>query len=93
VPPAPEALTRKRPPRPSHSLGRPALVQDSVWEFGYWFEYWTEEGALLEGAERFLVLLSGLPRDSIDADSVEPDLIPFELDDVAMREAMAEMAG
>jgi hypothetical protein len=47
----------------------------------------------LEGAERFLVALSGLPRDSIDADSVEPDLIPFELDDVAMREAMAEMAG
>lgn len=56
------------------------------------FGYWTEERALVQGAERFLVKVmrssEGLDP---DADSFAPDLAPVEFDDVAMAEALAEM--
>lgn len=57
------------------------------------FGYWTEEPALVEGAERFLVKLmrssEGL---NPDADSFEPELALVDYDDAAMAEAWAEMA-
>lgn len=56
------------------------------------FGYWTEEPALVQGAERFLVKLmrssEGLDP---DADSFDPELAPVEYDDVAMAEAWAEL--
>lgn len=56
------------------------------------FGFWTEELALVQGAERFLVRLmcssEGLDP---DADSFDPDLAPVEYDDAAMAEAWAEM--
>ena len=56
------------------------------------FGYWTEDSALLEGAERFLVKLmrSSEPLDPA-ADHFEPELVPVEYDDEAMAEAMAEV--
>lgn len=56
------------------------------------FGYWTEDRALVQGAERFLVKVmrssEGLDP---DADTFEPDLAAVEFDDVAMAEALAEM--
>ncbi len=56
------------------------------------FGYWTEEPALVQGAERFLIKLmrssEGL---NPDTDSFDPELAPMEYDDVAMTEAWAEM--
>ena len=56
------------------------------------FGYWTEDRALVQGAERFLVkaMRSSEGLDP-DADSFEPDIAPVEFDDVAMAEALAEM--
>jgi hypothetical protein len=56
------------------------------------FGCWTEDRALVQGAERFLVKVvqssEGLDP---DADSFEPDLAPVEFDGEAMAEALAEM--
>lgn len=56
------------------------------------FGYWTEDPALVRGAERFLVRLmrssEGLDP---EADTFEPDLAPVEFDDAAMAEAWAEL--
>jgi len=54
--------------------------------------YWTEDQALLEGAERFLVKLMRYS-EGVDpaADSFEPDLASVEFDDAAMAEALAEV--
>jgi hypothetical protein len=53
--------------------------------------YWTEEPALLRGAERFLATAMGLSEGvDPDADSWEPDLAPVEFDDEAMAQALAE---
>ncbi len=56
------------------------------------FGYWTEEPALVQGAERFLTKLMG-SSEGLDAvsDSFDPDLAPVEFDDVAMPEAGAGM--
>lgn len=55
------------------------------------FGYWTTEHALLEGAERFLLrLIAASEGIDPDADVVTPDLAPYEFDDEAMREALAE---
>jgi hypothetical protein len=55
------------------------------------FGCWTEDPALLEGAERFLVKLLGASEDvDPDADSFDPDLVPVEFDDVAMADAMRD---
>lgn len=55
------------------------------------FGYWTEDSALVQGAESFLVKLmrasEGL---NPEADSFDPDLVPVEYDDAAMAEALAE---
>ncbi len=55
------------------------------------FGYWTEDSALLDGAERFLLKLvrasEGLDP---DADVVDPDLLPVDFDDEAMIEAMQD---
>lgn len=56
------------------------------------FGYWTEDAALVQGAERFLVrLMRSSEALDPDADSVVPDLALIEFDDAAMSEAMAEM--
>lgn len=56
------------------------------------FGYWTEQSALMAGAERFLVKLmrasEGLDP---EADSFDPDLVPIQFDEMAMAEAWAEM--
>lgn len=56
------------------------------------FGYWTEEPALVQGAERFLTKLMG-SSEGLDAesDSFDPELAPVEFDDVAMAEASAGM--
>jgi hypothetical protein len=55
------------------------------------FGYWTEEPALLEGAERFLVKLMGSSEDvDPDADFSDPTLAPVEFDDDAFAEYLAE---
>ena len=57
------------------------------------FGYWTEDSALVEGVERFLVKLIGASEDlDPEADSPDPDLAPVEFDDEAMAEAAAEMS-
>lgn len=55
------------------------------------FGYWTEDKALMEGAERFLVRLAA-ESEGLDpeADLIDPDLVPYEFDDEAMFEAMDE---
>jgi len=56
------------------------------------FGFWTEDAALVQGAERFLVrLMRSSEALDPDADSVVPDLAPVEFDDEAMSDAMAEM--
>jgi hypothetical protein len=56
------------------------------------FGFWTEDSALVERAEQFLVTAmrfsEGLDPDS---DLFEPDLAPVEYDDEAFREIIAEM--
>jgi hypothetical protein len=56
------------------------------------FGYWTEDRALVEGAQRFLLKLI-LSSESLnpDADSFDPELALVEFDDVAMAEALSEM--
>jgi|GEM_PF-3140959 len=52
------------------------------------FGYWTEDPALVRGAERFLVkLMRSSEALEPDADAFEPELAPVEYDDVAMVEA------
>jgi hypothetical protein len=56
------------------------------------FGYWTEDRALVEGSERFLVkLMRSSEALDPDADSFEPELAPVKFDEDAMAEAMAEM--
>jgi hypothetical protein len=56
------------------------------------FGYWTEDRALVHGAERFLVTLmrssEGLDP---EADAFDPDLAPIDFDDAAMAGAWAEV--
>jgi hypothetical protein len=55
------------------------------------FGYWTEDAALVEGAERFLLKAIALSEDlDAEADHLEPDLAPVEFDEVAIAEALAE---
>jgi hypothetical protein len=55
------------------------------------FGYWTEDKALLEGAERFLLkLISASEGLDPDVDVINPDLVPVEFDGAAMSEAMEE---
>ena len=56
------------------------------------FGYWTEDHALVEGAERFLVkLMRSSEALDPEADVFEPDLAPVAFDDVAMAEAWVEV--
>lgn len=56
------------------------------------FGYWTEDPALLDGAERFLVkLMRSSEALDPDSDSFDPELAPVEYDNAAMYEAMVEM--
>lgn len=55
------------------------------------FGYWTEDPALLRGAERFLVTAMRHSEEvDPESDSPDPDLAPVEFDDEAMAEALAE---
>jgi hypothetical protein len=54
------------------------------------FGYWTEDPALIEDTERFLLkLIRSSESLDPDADSLDPDLAPVEFDDVAMAEALS----
>jgi hypothetical protein len=55
------------------------------------FGFWTEEQSLPDGAERFLVLMMG-SSEGVDpeSDAFRPDLEPYEFDDEAMAEAVAD---
>ncbi len=56
------------------------------------FGYWTEDRALVQGAERFLVrLMRSSEALDPEADAFDPDLAPVDFDDVAMAEAWAEL--
>jgi hypothetical protein len=56
------------------------------------FGDWTEDAALVEGAERFLLKAIEFSEDlDAEADHLEPDLAPVEFDDVAIAEVVAEM--
>lgn len=56
------------------------------------FGYWTEDPALLEGAERFLLrLIAASEAIDAEADNLDPELVSVEYDDEAMAEALAEM--
>jgi hypothetical protein len=56
------------------------------------FGHWTEDRALVQGAERFLVkLMRSSEALDPDSDSFDPELAPVEFDDEAMAEAAAEM--
>ncbi|MBV9011112.1 MAG: hypothetical protein JO272_03510 [Pseudonocardiales bacterium] len=55
------------------------------------FGYWTEDPALVQGAERFLVkLMRSSEALDPDSDSFDPELAPVEYDDEAMFEALAD---
>ena len=55
------------------------------------FGLWTEDTQLVDGATRFLErLISASEGLDPESDNPEPDLAPFEFDDVAMAEAAAE---
>jgi hypothetical protein len=56
------------------------------------FGYWTEDPALVDGSERFLVKLVR-SSEALDpaADPFEPDLAPIEFDEMAMAEAWADL--
>lgn len=57
------------------------------------FGYWTEDKALLDAAEHFLVQLLGASEDlNATDDKLNPDLASVEYDDVAMAEALADMS-
>jgi hypothetical protein len=53
--------------------------------------HWTEDPALVDGAERFLVKLMG-SSEALDpeSDHFNPELVPVEYDDAAMWEASEE---
>lgn len=53
--------------------------------------FWTDEPSLVEGYERFLLKLVGASEGLDGEDEPNPQLLPVEYDDEAMREAMAEM--
>jgi hypothetical protein len=55
------------------------------------FGYWTEEPALLEGAQRFLLQLVQMsePLDT-ESDSLQPEFVPVKLDDEAFADLAAE---
>lgn len=55
------------------------------------FGYWTEEPALLEGMERFLLRLVAASEGLAGAAEPTPQFLPVDYDDEAMREAMAEI--
>jgi hypothetical protein len=56
------------------------------------FGFWTEDGALVERAEQFLVTAMRFSEGlDPEADWFEPDLAPVEYDDEAFREVLAEM--
>jgi len=56
------------------------------------FGYWTEDRALVEGAERFLVkVIRSSESLDPDADSFDPELVPVQFDDEAMADAAAEL--
>jgi hypothetical protein len=55
------------------------------------FGYWTEEPALLEGIERFLLRLVAASEGLAGVDEPTPQFLPVDYDDEAMREAMAEI--
>jgi hypothetical protein len=56
------------------------------------FGFWTEDGALVERAEQFLVTAMRFSEGlNPEADWFEPDLAPVEYDDEAFREVLAEM--
>jgi hypothetical protein len=55
------------------------------------FGYWTEEPALLEGMERFLLRIVAASEGLAGADEPTPQFLPVDYDDEAMREAMAEI--
>jgi hypothetical protein len=52
---------------------------------------WTEDPALLEGMERFLLRLVAASEGLAGADEPAPQFLPVDYDDEAMREAMAEI--
>jgi hypothetical protein len=55
------------------------------------FGYWTEDAALVEGAERFLLKAIEFSEDlDAEVDHLEPDLAPVEFDEVAIAEVVAE---
>jgi hypothetical protein len=56
------------------------------------FGYWTEDPALVQGAERFLINLMRFS-EALDpeSDSFDPELAPVDYDDEAMAEAMGDM--
>jgi hypothetical protein len=54
--------------------------------------HWTEDAALVEGAERFLLKAIASSEDlDAEADYLEPDRAPGEFDEVAIAEVVAEM--
>ena len=55
------------------------------------FGYWTEEPAMLEGIERFLLRLVTASEGLAGADEPTPQFLPVDYDEEAMREAMAEI--
>lgn len=54
------------------------------------YGYWTEEPALLEGMERFLLRLVAASEGLAGADEPTPQFLPVDYDDEAMREVMSE---
>jgi len=58
------------------------------------FGYWTEDPALVEGAQRFLLRLIAAS-EAIDAapEHLDPELVRVEYDDEAMADALAEDGG
>jgi hypothetical protein len=55
------------------------------------YGYWTEDPALLEGMERFLLRLVGASEGLAGADEPAPQFLPVDYDDEAMRDAMADI--
>lgn len=55
------------------------------------FGYWSEDRALMEGAQRFLLqLVAHSEALDPDTDALDPEMAPVEFDDAAMREALAD---
>lgn len=56
------------------------------------FGYWTEDPALVQGAERFLIkLMRSSEALDPESDSFNPELAPVDYDDEAMAEALGDM--